>query len=302
MLIRSWFRMRCRQAVRSTIFRDLQARRQSNQPEAGKEQESPGINGGGKAGRDDGNHEKPEQSEGSKRRHDRPSGNEDNGDGRPQTNDGNNPKPEGEQSLLVEDGDNPWQEGFRRRHELRQKSGHSKQSDSGRPRDPHSSIPHASSGSKRHTGRGGFPGVFQLTTALVGNLFPKTLSRFSASLRRYDSEGVHSAHPVQSLKRTLEKPFEDHRDARERKEAAHAKWLPPGIRAVVVGRNSQFFEEELDAEDLELLGAMEYRATTVLTYILVAVSGGFRRPRLVDSGLMTLDSTCCFGSWSRPPS
>ena len=294
-LSRTWFRLRCRQAVRSTIFSDLQARQRSNHLESGNGQESPGISRGGvgddKGGSDEANHEKPAQPEGSKTQHNRPSrkanSSNDNGDGRPQANGGDASQPEEEQSLLPDDGDNPWREGFRRRHELRQKSGHPNQSRSGPARDPHGSIPHASSGSKRHTGRGGFPGVFQLSTTLVGNLFPQALSRFSTLFRRYESEGLHSAHPVQSLKKMLEKPIEDHRDAREKKEADHAKWLPPGLRSVVVGRNSQFFEEELDPEDLELLSAMEYRATSVLTYILVAVSGLRCRPRVLGPELMT---------------
>ena len=182
-------------------------------------------------------------------------------------------KPEGERSLLHDsDDNNPWSEGYQKRRELRRKSGHSPRNDYVTPKDPNSSIPHASSGKTRHSGRGGFPGIDGFFIQLFNRLFPSTVSRVSSMIRRYEEDGLHSSHPVRELGKMIQKPFADHEDKCEKREAQHAKWLPPGVRAVVVGRNSQFFEEELNDDDLALLGALEYRATSVLTYLLVAVS------------------------------
>lgn len=77
---------------------------------------------------------------------------------------------------------------------------------------------------------------------------------------------------MRDLAKELKRPFKDHHDKEEAKEAARARWLPPGVRAVVVGRNSQFFEEELEDDELELLGALEYRALNLMAVILIAVS------------------------------
>lgn len=93
----------------------------------------------------------------------------------------------------------------------------------------------------------------------------------SSALRRYADEGIHSSHPFKTLGKLVSKSLGDHEDANEDRQASHAKWLPPGVRSVVVGRNSQFFEEELNDEDLELLGALEYQATRLLTILLVVV-------------------------------
>lgn len=61
-------------------------------------------------------------------------------------------------------------------------------------------------------------------------------------------------------------------DGREAKEAERVRWLPPGVRGIVVGRNSQFFEEELGDDELEMLGLLEYRAAKLLVILLVVVS------------------------------
>ena len=179
---------------------------------------------------------------------------------------------EEERSLLHHKGHDQWEEGYRRRHELRTKHGHQSRPHHDVPSDPHGSIPHASTGKKVHTGRGGFPGLQGLITALFNHIFPGQASQISKVLRRYEQDGVHSSHPFQSLKEMVEKPLKGKEDKRERNEANNAKWLPPGVRSVIVGRHSQFFEEELSDEDLRLLGALEYRATKVLTVLIVGVN------------------------------
>ena len=51
-----------------------------------------------------------------------------------------------------------------------------------------------------------------------------------------------------------------------------ARWMPDTLTSLVVGRNSRFFTEELDDEDLELIGGVEYRALRLLSYAVAAVS------------------------------
>jgi hypothetical protein len=51
-----------------------------------------------------------------------------------------------------------------------------------------------------------------------------------------------------------------------------AKWMPHTLASLVVGRNSRFFTEELDDEDLEQIGGVEYRALRLLSYAIPAVS------------------------------
>jgi hypothetical protein len=156
---------------------------------------------------------------------------------------------------------------------MRQKANHqSRHADADQADDPHGSIPHASSGLTRHSGRGGFPGLNQALYFLIAKVFPSSYEKLSSSLRRYESEALHSSHPMHTVKDAIKKPFKDHQDTHEQREAQSAKWLPPGVRGLVVGRNSQFFEEEMSDEDLELVGSLEYRATRLLTILLIAVS------------------------------
>jgi len=188
------------------------------------------------------------------------------------------------------------QEGIRRRHQLRKKTGQN----SRKTEDPHGQIPHASSGSARHSGRGGFPGAPQLVLGLFGRLFPRGYSELSDLLKKCETEGIHAAHPLHRLGKIVEKPMEDRKDRAEVEEARRARWLPPGVRGVVVGRNSQFFEEELSDEELELIGALEYRATKTLTLLLIGVSA--QAPKRIVTDSIPPHSTCSSGYLSRSPS
>ena len=50
------------------------------------------------------------------------------------------------------------------------------------------------------------------------------------------------------------------------------RWMPDTLASLVVGRNSRFFTEELDDEELEQIGGVEYRALRLLSYAVAAVS------------------------------
>lgn len=49
-------------------------------------------------------------------------------------------------------------------------------------------------------------------------------------------------------------------------------WLPEGIAGLIVGRNSHFFTDELDDDELEQIGGVEYRALRFLSYFVATVS------------------------------
>jgi len=51
-----------------------------------------------------------------------------------------------------------------------------------------------------------------------------------------------------------------------------ARWMPDTLASLVVGRNSRFFTEELDDEQLEQIGGVEYRALRLLSYAVAAVN------------------------------
>jgi hypothetical protein len=51
-----------------------------------------------------------------------------------------------------------------------------------------------------------------------------------------------------------------------------ARWMPDTLASLVVGRNSRFYTEELDDEELEQVGGVEYRALRLLSYAVAAVS------------------------------
>lgn len=53
---------------------------------------------------------------------------------------------------------------------------------------------------------------------------------------------------------------------------AVVSWLPEGVGGLVVGRNSRFFSEELEDEELEQVGGVEYRALRFLSYFVAGVS------------------------------
>lgn len=139
----------------------------------------------------------------------------------------------------------------------------------------YSVIPHAASGSAAHTGRGGFPGPHRIIAALVHAISPKTAHRvYTFVAEDPQARSLRWAHPFQSAEQAVGPSMKSRKDAEEAKHAERVKWLPPGVRGVVVGRNSQIYDEELDVEDLELFAAIEYRALSLLMGLLL-----FVRPR-----------------------
>lgn len=139
-------------------------------------------------------------------------------------------------------------------------------------------VPHASSGQKRHSGRGGFPGVYEVAPNVLRLISPSSHSYLSDLLRQNDNP---SRTPREAIGDAIKKPFKDREEKSERRHALAAAWLPKGVRRVVTNDRSEFFEEELNEEDLEVLGVLEYRATKLMMVILFAVSCLVSLPRLM---------------------
>ena len=59
---------------------------------------------------------------------------------------------------------------------------------------------------------------------------------------------------------------------RAHRQRHYLSWLPDGIDALIIGRNSEFYTDELTDEQLENLGGIEYRALRFLSYFVPAVS------------------------------
>lgn len=135
----------------------------------------------------------------------------------------------------------------------------------------------------KHTGMGGFPTPIQVVGQLLPDTARSTLrNRFTRPERRYT---------VISRTDTIQPndPETGSDDSLGGIKATVARWMPEKLGGLVIGRNSRFFSEELDDEELEELGGVEYRALRLLSYLVPAV-----RP-VMDSRLMT--STCSCVKW-----
>lgn len=59
---------------------------------------------------------------------------------------------------------------------------------------------------------------------------------------------------------------------RNRGRDCYLSWLPDGVDGLIIGRNSEFYTDELTDEQLEHLGGIEYRALRFLSYFVFIVS------------------------------
>jgi hypothetical protein len=122
----------------------------------------------------------------------------------------------------------------------------------------------------KHSGLGGFNPT-HLIPYLLPNRTKSTISR-------------HISRPELSRKMTIltnananagsytTKPSADSEGMWGGMMTGAARWMPDTLASLVVGRNSRFFTEELDDEQLEQIGGVEYRALRLLSYAVAAVS------------------------------
>ncbi|KAI0762545.1 TrkH-domain-containing protein [Fomes fomentarius] len=90
-------------------------------------------------------------------------------------------------------------------------------------------------------GLGGFPGPFQLSRKIARKYFPNTYRKL-----------------------TMMAPVEIPKTRKQ------IKWLPGTLKDLVIGRNGEFNTEELTDEQLEELGGIEYKALTLLSYLVIS--------------------------------
>ena len=132
---------------------------------------------------------------------------------------------------------------------------------------------------RKHVGMGGFP----IPIHLVGRVLPQSAqvqlrNRLARPERRHEL----------LLNRTETVKIPDIEDGNVREDgwdelrATVASWMPEKLSGLVIGRNSRFFTEELDDEELEQIGGVEYRALRLLSYLVPAVRV---RPFLMSTAL-----------------
>ncbi len=63
-----------------------------------------------------------------------------------------------------------------------------------------------------------------------------------------------------------------HEESRSQAMKHATRWMPEQLNGLVVGRNSRFFSEELDDNELEQIAGVEYRALRLLGYVVGGVS------------------------------
>lgn len=116
----------------------------------------------------------------------------------------------------------------------------------------------------RHSGMGGFPTVSQLLPHLLPHRTRSSIHRhFSRPNLERQTTMLTNVHTQQ---------VEDGERWSENLMSSMARWMPDTLTLLVVGRNSRFFTEELDDDELEQIGGVEYRALRFLSYFVAAVS------------------------------
>ena len=128
------------------------------------------------------------------------------------------------------------------------------------PRTPTIQLPRPEE--ERHTGMGGFGVSSQISKRLAQLLPHRQMQHGPVMLTREkpylaeDSSSVSSGSSWSSISMV-------------RKVAG---WLPEGMENLIIGRNGRFYTEELEDEELEIIGGVEYRALRFLSYFVPAVS------------------------------
>ncbi|WWC60632.1 uncharacterized protein I303_103206 [Kwoniella dejecticola CBS 10117] len=115
----------------------------------------------------------------------------------------------------------------------------------------------------KNTGMGGFPTPFELVR---DHLLP--------------SGAKHKlGRPVRKLELLTNSTFDQDEEKRISAEengreeswtAMVAKWMPETLSGLVIGRNSLFWTEELDDDELEQIGGVEYKALRLLGYLVAS--------------------------------
>jgi len=127
----------------------------------------------------------------------------------------------------------------------------------------------------QHSGFGGFPNPLQL--AYSGIVSPNAKAFLRRRLSRVETQMTvltkNSAAEADINHRGGDVGHEENWSASNK----HAtRWMPERLNGLIVGRNSRFFTEELDDDELQQLGGVEYRALRLLSNIVGGVSRDHR--------------------------
>jgi hypothetical protein len=77
----------------------------------------------------------------------------------------------------------------------------------------------------------------------------------------------------------------------------YLSWLPDSIDGLIIGRNSEFFTDELTDEQLERLGGIEYRALRFLSYFVFACKCRNQPPSTLADDSQTSSISWCSTSY-----
>ena len=122
-----------------------------------------------------------------------------------------------------------------------------------------------------HSGFGGFPHAAQLLYHAVPSTARDTLRRRLTRPERRMSVLIHSTAQDANHFDANDRDLSSEESWKDLKSSV-ARWMPDNLGGLVIGRNSRFFTEELDDEQLEQVGGVEYRALRLLVYIVGGVS------------------------------
>ncbi|WVQ85711.1 hypothetical protein IAT38_007877 [Cryptococcus sp. DSM 104549] len=115
----------------------------------------------------------------------------------------------------------------------------------------------------KNTGMGGFPTPFELLHRFIP---ARTKSRLARPVRRM-GVAIHPAY-VHDPEDALHAHHGHEESWGEMLRGSVARWMPEGLQGMVIGRNSRFWTEELEDEELEQIGGVEYRALRLLSYLV----------------------------------
>ncbi|WVQ96961.1 hypothetical protein IAU59_004070 [Kwoniella sp. CBS 9459] len=113
----------------------------------------------------------------------------------------------------------------------------------------------------KNTGYGGFPTPLEIIRELMPQ---KAKAKLAQPVRKLEL----ITHPTYTPVPESQKHGRHEESWAEAIKGSVAKWMPEGLGGLVVGRNSRFWTEELDDEELEQIGGVEYRGLRLLSYLV----------------------------------
>lgn len=130
---------------------------------------------------------------------------------------------------------------------------------------------HIASSPSSSIGFGGFPGPIQILQSTFDAIMPSS-AKTALKTHLTRSETHHTVLQPSATFDQRQGTSVPGQSWSDQARARMATWLPENIGGLVVGRNSRFFTEELDDEEVEQLGGVEYRALRLLSYFVFFVS------------------------------